>query len=304
MIRKVALQILAPVLLVAIAVNGYLAVNHLRQVHQIAAMTLQNSATDADISRVLGDLTDMETGERGYLLSGDPSYLQPYADAKVRIATDFAALREALASHTERERALESELETLATSKEAEMEHSINLRQEGYRHRAFKLVATNEGEQYMENARKVLGSLAASQSSSLATFDAERSTLLAKALKETVLTNLGLLAFTACLFLLVRYHGKVLEREAAQSREELASRDVQLQKLTFGLSNQARFRTTAIEENARLLLQNYGGFLPKQGHECAEQIKEASVQMERLRQDLLSSSGNGNHPEVAYESVA
>jgi len=304
MIRKVALQILAPVLLVAIAVNGYLAVNHLRQVHQIAAMTLQNSATDADISRVLGDLTDMETGERGYLLSGDPSYLQPYADAKVRIATDFAALREALASHTERERALESELETLATSKEAEMEHSINLRQEGYRHRAFKLVATNEGEQYMENARKVLGSLAASQSSSLATFDAERSTLLAKALKETVLTNLGLLAFTACLFLLVRYHGKVLEREAAQSREELASRDVQLQKLTFGLSNQARFRTTAIEENARLLLQNYGGFLPKQGHECAEQIKEASVQMERLRQDLLSSSGNGNHPEVEYESVA
>lgn len=304
MIRKVALQILAPVLLVAIAVNGYLAVNHLRQVHQIAAMTLQNSATDADISRVLGDLTYMETGERGYLLSGDPSYLQPYADAKVRIATDFAALREALASHTERERALESELETLATSKEAEMEHSINLRQEGYRHRAFKLVATNEGEQYMENARKVLGSLAASQSSSLATFDAERSTLLAKALKETVLTNLGLLAFTACLFLLVRYHGKVLEREAAQSREELASRDVQLQKLTFGLSNQARFRTTAIEENARLLLQNYGGFLPKQGHECAEQIKEASVQMERLRQDLLSSSGNGNHPEVEYESVA
>jgi CHASE3 domain sensor protein len=304
MIRKVALQTLAPVLLVAIAVNGYLAVNHIRQVHKTAAMTLQNSASEANISRVLVDLTDMETGERGYLLSGDPSYLEPYGNAKARIAADFATLREALATHTDRERALESELETLATSKEAEMEHSINLRQEGYRHRAFKLVATNEGEQYMESARKLLGSLAASQTSNFAALDAERGFALKNALKRTLLTNLGLLGFTACLFLLVRYHGKVLEKEAALSREELASRDVQLQKLTSALSNQARFKTTAIEENARLLLQNYGGFLPKQGHECAEQIKEASVQMERLRQDLLNNSGNGNHAKVEYESVA
>jgi hypothetical protein len=43
------------------------------------------------------------------------------------------------------------------------------------------------------------------------------------------------------------------------------------------------------EANARLLLQNYGGFLPRQGHEYAEQIKEASAQMERLRQDLVGS---------------
>jgi CHASE3 domain sensor protein len=304
MIRKVALQILAPVLFASIAVNGYFAVVHLRQVHKISDLTLQSSSTDAKISRLLADLTDMETGERGYLLSGDPSYLGPYTDAKARIAADFSALREALATHTERERALESELETLATSKESEMEHSINLRQEGYRHRAFKLVATNEGEQYMETARKLLSSLAASQNSSFAAFDSERAAALSKALEQIILTNLGLLGFAACLFLLVRYHSKALEKEAAQSRDELASRDVQLQKLTSALSNQARFKTTAIEENARLLLQNYGGFLPKQGHECAEQIKEASVQMERLRQDLLSNSGNGSHAEAEFESVA
>jgi len=304
MIRKVALQVLAPVLLVAIAVNGYFAVHHLRQVHDIAALTLQSSATEANISHVLTDLIDMETGERGYLLSGDPSYLEPYTEAKARIAADFSALRTALGSHTDRERSLESELETLVTSKEAEMEHSINLRQEGYRHRAFKLVGTNEGEQYMENARKLLASLAASQSNSLATFDAERSAALSKALKQTVLTNLGLLGFTACFFLLVRYHGSVLEREAAQSQQELATRDLQLEKLTSALSNQARFKTSAIEANARLLLQNYGGFLPRQGHEYAEQIKEASAQMERLRQDLLSGgSSNGSQAEE-YESVA
>ena len=85
----------------------------------------------------------------------------------------------------------------------------------------------------------------------------------------------------------------MLEQETAESKQELAVRDLQLEKLTFALSNQARSKTSAIEANARLLLDNYGGFLPRQGHEYAEQIKEASIQMEQLRQDLVASPGRG-----------
>jgi hypothetical protein len=48
---------------------------------------------------------------------------------------------------------------------------------------------------------------------------------------------------------------------------------------------------TVIEENAHLLLEEYAGFLPSHGHECAEQIKEAAAQMERLRQELLGHPG-------------
>ena len=92
------------------------------------------------------------------------------------------------------------------------------------------------------------------------------------------------------MFGLMRNQRQRLERDAAQSREDLVLRDLQLARLTSVLSNQARSKTSAIEANARVLLQNYGGFLPRQGQECAEQIKEASVQMERLRQDLVGGS--------------
>jgi CHASE3 domain sensor protein len=98
-----------------------------------------------DIAGVLKDLTDMETGQRGYLLTANPAYLQPYIDAKGRIGTDIAALRVRLANWAERERSLESQLESLARSKQAEMERSISLRQQGYRHRAFMLMDSNEG---------------------------------------------------------------------------------------------------------------------------------------------------------------
>jgi CHASE3 domain sensor protein len=279
--------------------NAYLAVNHLKQMQKNAALTLESSIIQADISGVLKDLTDMETGQRGYLLTEDSSYLQPYTDAKGRIGTDIADLRVGLANRAERERSLESQLESLAKSKQAEMERSISLRQQGYRHRAFMLVDSNEGMEYMDRARGLLSSLSVAETGSFARFDRERKASLRKALAETILTNSCLLLLTTCLFGLIRYHRQVLEQEAAQSKQELAVRDLQLEKLTSALSNQARFQTCAIEANARLLLQNYGGFLPRQGHEYAEQIREASAQMERLRQDLVGSPGSNSDEKAA-----
>jgi CHASE3 domain sensor protein len=299
MIRKAALQVLAPALLAFMAWSAYLAVNHLEQMQRTAALTLESSTIQADISRVLKDLTDMETGQRGYLLTEDSSYLQPYTDAKGRIGTDFAGLRVGLANRAEPERSLESQLESLANSKQTEMERSISLRQQGYRHRAFMLVASNEGMEYMDRARGLLSSLSVAETSSFARFDRERNASLSKALAETIAVNSCLFVLTACLFGLIRCHGQVLEQEAAQSRQELAVRDLQLERLTSALSNQARSKTSAIEANARLLLENYGGFLPRQGHEYAEQIKEASAQMERLRQDLVGSPSSNSDEKAA-----
>src|SRR5260370_8733222 len=108
MIRKAALQIVAPALLAFMAWNAYLAVNHLKQTQKIAALTLESSMIQADISGVLKDLTDMETGHRRYLLTEAPSYLQPYTDAKARIATTIADLRLGLPKLTDRDRALDS----------------------------------------------------------------------------------------------------------------------------------------------------------------------------------------------------
>jgi len=289
MLRKAVLQIGAPALIAFMAWNAYLAVNHLKQMQKTAALTLESSAIQAEISAVTKDLTDMETGQRGYLLTGDTSYLHPYTDAKNRIESDLAALRKGLANRSDSERALESQLETLAGSKLAEMEHSINLRERGYRHRAFMLVASNEGQEYMDKARGLLTSLSSAEAGAFAKFDQERNASLSKVLRETIVSNLYLLGLTACLFGLIRYHGRLLEREAAESRRELGVRDLQLEKLTSALTNQARSKTSAIEVNARLLLQNYGGFLPRQGHEYAEQIQEASAEMEQLRQDLVGA---------------
>jgi CHASE3 domain sensor protein len=296
MIRKAALQIGVPALLAFIAWNAYLAVAHLKRVQTIAALTLESSAIQAELSGVLKDVTDMEAGQRGYLLTGNAAYLQPYADAKGRIEMDFANLRAGLSHRTQRDQSLESQFESLASAKQAEMEQSISLRQQGYRRRSFKLVDTDEGKGYMDEIRRIVSSLSSSERNNFARFDGERTAALKRAFSATIISNSVLLVLAILAFGLIRHHGRLLGEEATQSRNELAVRNSQLEKLTAALSGQARSNMVAINMNSRLLLENYGGFLPRQGHEYAEQMKEAAAEMERLRQDLVgtpSSNGNG-----------
>ena len=304
MIRKIALQVGGIALLALMASNAYLSVKRLNDTQNMAALTAEHSAMQASISRVLQDLTDMETGQRGFLLTGDSVYLQPYLAAKARIGGDLSDLQTKTAVTGEQEQSLQSQLEELTNSKQEEMDRTIDFRQRGYRHRAFKLVDSNEGMEYMESARKLLASMAAEETSSVVRFEKERNERLRKALVEAIAVNSGLLILIACLFALARRHGRALEHEAAQSKRELVARDVQLAKLTSVLSNQARSKTSAIEANARLLLQNYGGFLPRHGHQCAEEIKEASAQMEQLRQELVESSDSKNAEPAMLDCVA
>jgi CHASE3 domain sensor protein len=298
MIRKAALQIGVPALLVFIAWNAYIAVNHIRRVQNIAAITLESSAFQSKLAAALKDVTDMETGQRGYLLTGDPAYLHPYTDAKSRIGTDFLSLGAALANRARGEQSLDSQLESLARSKQAEMERSISLRQQGYRRRSFRLVETNEGKDYMDEIRRIASSLSSAESSNLARFDTERATALKRVMSVTIIANSVLLVLAVCLFGLIRHYGRLLGEEASQSRTELAVRDLQLEKLTSALSGQARSNIIAINTNSRLLLENYGSFLPRQGHEYAEQMKEAAAQMEQLRQDLVGR-GSGSDEKAA-----
>ena len=212
---------------------------------------------------------------------------------------DFVDLRAGLSNRTQRERSLESQLESLAGSKQTEMEHSITLREQGYRHRSFKLVDTNEGKDCMDEIRRISSSLSSAESSTFARLDGERTTALKRAFSVTLISNFVLLLLAVCLFGLIRHHERMLGEEAAQSRNELAVRNLQLEKLTSALSGQARSDIIAINTNSRLLLENYGGFLPRQGHEYAEQMKETAAQMELLRQDLVGSGRSGTDEKAA-----
>jgi hypothetical protein len=121
-------------------------------------------------------------------------------------------------------------------------------------------------------------------------------------MSRTIAANLCLLLLAAGPFLLIRFHESALVEQVAQSREALAERDSQLEKLIRQMSaagDQTRAQIAVIEENARLLLEKYDGFLPPLGYACAQQIKEATAQLEQLRKNLLGHPEPGLHEKAA-----
>jgi hypothetical protein len=144
--------------------------------------------------------------------------------------------------------------------------------------------------------------LSSLENSRFAALEQQRDANSSQAMSQTIAANLCLLVLTAGLFLLIRFHERALERQAAQSRQALAERDSQLEKLIRQMSaagDQTRAQIAVIEENARLLLEKYDGFLPPLGYACAQQIKEATAQLEQLRKDLLGHPEPNLHEKAA-----
>ncbi len=287
MLRKAAWLTAAPLLLAIVIANVLFATRSLKQARDAAAQERQAAATQATISSIFQDFTEMESGQRGYVLTDDSSYLQPYSEAKTRLSADFAQLHSALIHRSEQQKSLAAQLETLAASKQAEMERTIDLRQRGFRLRAFRIIDTNEGKDYMDRARTIVSALLTAEKSSSGSLERTASTSLRQAFTVTVIGNLCLLVAGALLFAVLRHDRRTLLKEAEQRKQAVRSLESQLQKLTFALANQTYSNLNSIGENAELLLEKYGGFLPREGYQYAEQIREAAAEMERLRKELL-----------------
>jgi adenylate cyclase len=80
---------------------------------------------------VLSTLNDAETGQRGYLLTQNESYLAPLENAQGRIDEDLAWLRRSL-SDLEKARFDFTALQSLSSQKLNELGKTVNLARTGH----------------------------------------------------------------------------------------------------------------------------------------------------------------------------
>jgi CheY-like chemotaxis protein/signal transduction histidine kinase/CHASE3 domain sensor protein len=104
------------------------------------------------LESLLSTLIDAETGQRGFLLTGEESYLAPYTDAKDALPDEIKALRALLVNRPEQRRRLDA-LESLANLKMTELESTIAARRAGKPDAALAMVRTNRGKSYMDRIR-------------------------------------------------------------------------------------------------------------------------------------------------------
>ncbi len=122
---------------------------------QTAESAAQARATVERAQQLLSLLKDAETGQRGYLLTGDEAYLAPYREAvpKIRQMRLYGGrLRSADPGDA-------AQLNALVTEKLAELARILEIRRQGHSDEALAIVRTNQGKQTMDRIRTVAARL-------------------------------------------------------------------------------------------------------------------------------------------------
>ena len=111
------------------------------------------SRTRAVLNRVLQHVLDAETGSRGYLLTGDPRYLEPYNAAVAQLSQQLDNLRLVYTANADEFSTL-SQLGRNVQRKLAEMDLSVRMRKEGNEEALKFGLLTDVGREHMDAIRE------------------------------------------------------------------------------------------------------------------------------------------------------
>jgi PAS domain S-box-containing protein len=191
-----------------------------------------------DLGELLSTLKDAETGERGYLITGQSDYLEPYNDALKKIDILTRSSRVMTVDNEKQQRNFDS-LEPLIAQKLDQLAKTIKAQRDSGVEAARGVVLTSKGKATMDKIRVLISDMQTEEQQLL-------SVRLAKA-KATSDNMLRVFIFLCCLIvLLILLSGyllfqEILDRKRAEDRLVSANEDLQKQAALLDLSHDAIF---------------------------------------------------------------
>ena len=230
------------------------------------------------LNRTLQLMLDSETGSRGFLLTGDPRYLEPYNRASAEIGMQLDLLQSLYAGQPDSQASL-AKLTREVQRKLAELDLLVRMRQQGNED-AWKFVLMSDiGKQHMDAIRADIAALieTATMRIDASQEQVSQSLLLARIGIATV-ALLALLAF----YLYLRQSSALKSAGERQQQALQAERDL--------LERQVRERTASLTELATHLQQvreQERGHLARELHdELGALLTAAKLDVARLKSRL------------------
>ncbi|MFT3768288.1 MAG: CHASE3 domain-containing protein [Minicystis sp.] len=192
----------------------------LRDAPTASALIARTEAKRATIQELLTTLVDAETGQRGYLLTGAPAYLEPYDRAIERWELLLVRARRLTADQPAQQRRLD-DVERLARLKLREMNDTIRLREQSSFDAALSVVRAGQGKEVMDEIR---AEVAAMQDEEEREVRARTAALAARERSAfwTLLASSSAVIVTAGCALVTRREARRRERELTKVRDALS----------------------------------------------------------------------------------
>jgi PAS domain S-box-containing protein len=193
---------------------------------------------------LLAAATDSETAERGYVITGDESYLEPYRQAAQTVEVQERRLRELTADNHAQQQRLDAAV-PLMSDRLAEMRSVIELRKSQGFAAAQGEILTGKGKRFHDQIRELINQMKGIETSLLK--ERERQAERSAATTQAVIIGAGLLGCGIVGLALV-----AIRRDfAGRTRAELALRDAK-DELEVRVQERTAQLERAAEMNARL----------------------------------------------------
>src|SRR6266567_8692246 len=151
-----------------------------------------------ELSAVLRLVVDAETGQRGYLITDDPVYLEPYQQATSQIEAQLARLDNLTKNNPPQQQRM-YELRRIEQEELALLQRTVQLDKEGRDLEAGQLVLSGVGRQRMDELRRVVADMEREEDRLLAM----RATLANRGQWTIVLASLAIAVLSIVVYLLV-----------------------------------------------------------------------------------------------------
>ncbi len=146
--------------LVALVVIGWISYRSTTGLIDTAQQVDHTHQVLENLDLLTSTMKDAETGQRGYIITGEDSYLEPY-NAAVGQADQILKEVRTLTQDNDRQQARLDKLTPLITDKFAELKETIDLRKDPVKgfEAAKQVVLTDKGKTTMDEIRKVVGDM-------------------------------------------------------------------------------------------------------------------------------------------------
>jgi signal transduction histidine kinase len=242
---------------------------------------------ESELFGLLATVGAAESGQRGYLLIGDPAYLDAYSVAAETVMPKIAELKNETIDHAQ-QKAL-AEMEPFVARKFAELAETIRLYDAGHRAASLALVRTGDGRDLMTEIRARTVKL----------MEAEQGLLIARssvsASRDRWLLGVNLIGF-ALIIVLATISVLVMRRMAEKELAyigDLERSNQELDDFAYIASHDLKEPLRGLANHASFLLEDYRDKIDDGGVHRLHRLGQLCQRMERLINDLMYFSRLG-----------
>ena len=257
------------VALIAVAITGYRSMRALIANDELVAHTHQ---VRRQIAELLLELTNAETGQRGFVISGKDEYLEPYTVALTAIDRSFLDLRQLTIDNEHQTRRLDA-MRPIVDNKLTELKTTVEQRRTAGFEATAAHIVLGTGKQDMDQLRTVIGAMDQEEAALLESRrrEAESSTELASAVIEW-----GSIAAIALSILVGWWITSSLTKQIGSAVRHVQSSSAELQSVANQQASGAREQSTAMVEISTTISELLA--TSRQIAESAQRVSQIALQ--------------------------